>query len=82
MIALRRDHPSPIVAAWPAAADDASTMALCISSEETATAQVVWAGEIPAACYGPLLPTFESRSVSTPPRMPGSGARKKPAQRY
>ena len=52
-------------------------MALCMSSEETATAQVVWAGEIAAACYGPLLPTFESVSVVHASPQAGSGARKK-----
>src|ERR1700687_216473 len=57
-------------------------MALRMSSEEKATAQVVWAGEIPAACDGPQWSGspkagFESVSVVHASPQAGSGARKK-----
>jgi len=40
---------------------------LRMSSEETATAQVVWPGEIPAACYGPNLRKPEGVHASRRP---------------
>ena len=55
-------------------------MALRMGSEETATTQVVWAGEITAECYGPRWsgnPKRVRNGLFARLSEVGSGARKK-----